>query len=389
MIYEFYTANTAMFLYWLIYGIISGLILSIAIYMFISPRPVSLVDYPVSMPLRKAAGAIFIVVALEVVVSVGIMFFLDQFTAHSALWYMTDWGASCLQQLLAVLFVPAVCYFLQAVLQGENRFSMYAIILTMLFPLFLLAWTIVFGMTHTELESAAFCRHVLYIVRAYWAIFTINLLYFYTKAVRRYQLHLHDAYSDISNRHVTWLYVLGVLNVIYIGWFIVVCVTDIPFHVAAMVGQVLALGITIYTCYHVDRQQLITWEVPSEETCVDEDLPVLKELDAKMEEWLENKGYLSADLTRDDLARALSTNRTYLNMYMTSKGVSFYKFINVHRIEYAISLLQDEEKQPLLSEVATACGYKSLEVFSRQFKLVTGTTPSSYRGGRKNPLNDA
>lgn len=385
--YEFYTlGNTIMSVYWLIYGLITGIILCMAMYMFLSSRSgFSSVDYPTSIPLRRAAGIIFTTAALELLISLCIVTTIDQFTVHNVPWYLTDWGASSLQQLLALLFVPSFCYFLQAVLQGENKFRMGVIVFAMSFPLFLLVWTVVHGLSHAD--DFGFSAHILLIVRVYWAFFTVNVLYFYIKAVKRYERHLHDLYSEVSNRQVRWLYMLGVLNTGYIFWFILVCVTDIPFHTGAMIEHVFALGITVYTFYHVDRQQQILWNVNNEDSSEKEiDTPVMQELDKRIKEWVENKEYLNPDCTRDDMVRALNTNRTYLNMYLNKHDSTFYKFVNTYRINYAISLMNDEHNPRKLLDIAIASGFKSLEVFSRQFKTITGKLPSQYGGGRKNSL---
>ncbi|MCQ2310542.1 MAG: helix-turn-helix domain-containing protein [Paludibacteraceae bacterium] len=383
--YEFYfLGNMAMSVYWLIYGVITGIIISMAVFMFWSSRTgSSFVQYPTSRPLRRAAGVIFTVAGIEVLVALGIIALLgDKYPIYDEHWCLTTWGSCCLQQFLALMFVPAVCNFMQAVLQGGNRFNMRSVVFAILFPAVLFVWTIVYGIHNVASENVRFSKDVLFVVRVYWVVCVLAVFYFYTKDVKRYEKHLCNMYSDFSNRHVRWLYILGVLNVVYVVWFVAVCTTRVSFLFGAMVEHVLALGITIYTYYHVDRQQLIKWDTSGEDSMdIDPELPILKELDAKVNEWLEGKGYLNADLTRDDLVRELKTNRTYLNMYFASKGISFYKFINFHRIKYATMLLAEESNLHKLSDIAATCGFKSLEVFSRQFKLVSGCLPSQFRGG--------
>jgi len=59
-------------------------------------------------------------------------------------------------------------------------------------------------------------------------------------------------------------------------------------------------------------------------------------------------------------------------------GVNPMKFVNVRRIERAKELLVKSDHP--VSLVATEVGFRDLSNFIRQFKKITGATPTVYRG---------
>jgi AraC family transcriptional regulator len=59
-------------------------------------------------------------------------------------------------------------------------------------------------------------------------------------------------------------------------------------------------------------------------------------------------------------------------------GINPMKFVNVRRIERAKNLLI--ESRLSVSHVASEVGFRDLSNFIRQFKKITGVTPTTYRG---------
>lgn len=57
--------------------------------------------------------------------------------------------------------------------------------------------------------------------------------------------------------------------------------------------------------------------------------------------------------------------------------MSFKKFINALRFEYACELLPREDVS--ITEICGKCGFGSLRNFNRVFKALSGMTPNEYR----------
>jgi AraC-like DNA-binding protein len=91
------------------------------------------------------------------------------------------------------------------------------------------------------------------------------------------------------------------------------------------------------------------------------------------------KPYLDPDLTLSDVAMAIGTNRNYLSQLLNSRyGVNFYTFVNNHRIDYAIRLIEQEKNDSSSGLISLESGFKSRSVFYKLFRERTGYSPKEY-----------
>lgn len=90
------------------------------------------------------------------------------------------------------------------------------------------------------------------------------------------------------------------------------------------------------------------------------------------------KCYLNPNITAQELANLLYTNRTYLskaiNIY-TNKN--FRQLMNYYRINYAIELFK-ENPALKMSDLAYMSGFNILPSFSSSFKAVVGVSPAQW-----------
>lgn len=87
--------------------------------------------------------------------------------------------------------------------------------------------------------------------------------------------------------------------------------------------------------------------------------------------------YKRKDLKTSDVAAALGTNTRYVSAAINAKGTSFVDFVNGYRIRYAMELLRSQ-RQPTIADVADESGFTSDVSFFRNFKKVTGLTPTQW-----------
>lgn len=89
--------------------------------------------------------------------------------------------------------------------------------------------------------------------------------------------------------------------------------------------------------------------------------------------------YLREDLTREDLARAMNTNHTYLTRNLQKElGVNFYTYINSLRVNRAKQLMKSHPEWTL-EHLAYDCGYRSRNSFSSAFSNVEGCSPTEWK----------
>ena len=105
----------------------------------------------------------------------------------------------------------------------------------------------------------------------------------------------------------------------------------------------------------------------------------LLRLEQAIDRWVQMRKYTQKDVSPDDVAEQLGTNRRYLAWYFTTQRHTTFRSWRLKlRIAEAERLLRDD------SEVSTASLHDMVGVgdksnFHKQFKLVTGMTPSEYK----------
>lgn len=97
--------------------------------------------------------------------------------------------------------------------------------------------------------------------------------------------------------------------------------------------------------------------------------------------------FLLPNISIDDVAQKLGTNRTYVTRLMRQEyGLSFIEYISVARIQHSQKLLYTSS-HITLEEVALQSGFQSTSNYCRAFKRCTGTTPKMWlqdaQGGSK------
>lgn len=92
----------------------------------------------------------------------------------------------------------------------------------------------------------------------------------------------------------------------------------------------------------------------------------------------DGKLFTTEDLTREELAREMMVNHTYLTkMLKQTRGKSFYEYINGLRMDYAGQLLHDSSFP--LDAIPLEVGYKHKSTYYRVFAEHYGCTPLEYR----------
>lgn len=98
----------------------------------------------------------------------------------------------------------------------------------------------------------------------------------------------------------------------------------------------------------------------------------------------EKELYLKADLTINDIAYELGTNRTYIsNCLSKQKGMKFYDYVNSFRVRKAVEIMEKHAKESskeklLMEDLMYDCGFNSLNTFKRAFAKQMNCRPLEY-----------
>ena len=88
--------------------------------------------------------------------------------------------------------------------------------------------------------------------------------------------------------------------------------------------------------------------------------------------------HCSEDLTLDQVAKLSGFSKYHFSrLFKQFTNISFYKYLNIKRIETAEKLLID--KKLTITEAALQCGFSSLSAFIRMFKIIKGCTPTEFK----------
>ena len=107
---------------------------------------------------------------------------------------------------------------------------------------------------------------------------------------------------------------------------------------------------------------------------------LILELSEKLDVLVRDKFYLNSEITINNLARDLGTNRYYLSQIIQLQyKTNFNHFLNELRIKDIIILFEQNENQKYTLEgLSQQVGFNSVSTFSRAFKRYTGLSPRVY-----------
>lgn len=212
-----------------------------------------------------------------------------------------------------------------------------------------------------------------------------------------YQKTLHSTYDNPGNRSLRWVYwfinLLLVQNVLYYQ-MPEALTSDLPrtiYYIVSIANWWLMGEMVQRQVLEVDemkeklmnhRSMLsmpwsehegdnVTNNIPANENRIDKAMQRL---------CAEERIYLDPDLTCNDLAKAVGTNRTYMSLWFREHGTTFNDYINALRLKYAEYLLRATDDNIL--SVGSKSGFSHPNTFRNVFKEHYGCTPTEYRKGK-------
>ncbi len=204
-----------------------------------------------------------------------------------------------------------------------------------------------------------------------WSIVVIAFV-----KVRRYLRYIRTNYSNIDDIDISWLkYVFLFFIVGQLAWLATSLAGSALIDVVYYVVIILMWQVTLYYSWNV---RPITIEpLPAEPQPAERGYAFADELERLL---MDKQLYLNPNLTLNDLAALVHTNRTYVSSYFNSvKGKPFYDYINQLRIEQKSLPLMEEHPEFKLEYIAAESGFQSISTFRRAFHKLKGMSPSQYR----------
>ena len=228
---------------------------------------------------------------------------------------------------------------------------------------------------------------ILRIGEAYMLLMSGVFIVYMLFATRQYRQWLRDNFADLEHKEV-WKTLMTLIALLLMLGIYDVSVNNI---ILQFFLQAVVIVTVILLLLRVETLQ--TLEVEANETTNDKEaldstssLSPTKDNIAPIAVLLrqhceDTQLYLQHDLTLQQLAAAVGTNRTYLGVYFAQQGINYNAYINGLRIQHFVKLYEERTKQgqPLTAQsLAAESGFKSYATFGVAFKRFMGQTVSSW-----------
>ena len=357
-------------LFFILYGI-TGVVPAIAA-VYLLMRRANAVVPGVTPPLRlrRWTASFFVVVALAHVW--WLLFFIYSGDLHSTA-YLVLVMVDCM--LLFVTFAGMLLAMLQ-----DRRRPVWPALVTMI-P-FVALWGAVMAF-----PSKLFVQITAAYLVLIGLLFTVHMIF----AIRQYGRWLNDNYADLENKKV-WL-CQAVALVCMLMFVLYVLATDMVLIWFIHIIELVLVGLLLWRVETLPRlDSMPTKEAepsPSNPLTSSPSNPLTFTIDlAQIEQLLKEHCvdtllYLQHDLSLQDLAQAIGTNRSYLSQYFSRQSTTYNTYINNLRVNHFISRygkLVAAGQSVVAQELAYECGFGSYRTFSRAFTQRTGQSVTAWMG---------
>lgn len=233
-------------------------------------------------------------------------------------------------------------------------------------------------------------------LRGLGVILDIYILYYLSMLVRytflfhknywKYNRQVDNFFSEESTAHLRWiLYTFIVALLIGIGVLLLTFSENATHYLLftfLFICFYFYFGIKFLDYAYIFRR-IEPAVVETKEKEEESDESLLRQsyvgLEKALALWKEEKKFTKPEITIEQMAVELHTNRTYLSKYINEhEQKSFKEWINSLRIAEAKHLLVDIPEMPV-GEVGQRVGYADRSNFGHQFQKYVGATPRAWR----------
>ena len=355
-------------LFFILYGITGVVPLIAALYLLLRRANAFAPDITPPVRLRRWAAAFFAVSALAHVW--WLLFYIYSGDLHS-LSYML------LVMLDFVLLSVTFAGILLAMLQDRKRPIWPAFVAMIPFVVLCVSY-MVYPSDLLTLISAVYLLLLS-------LLFTVYMIF----AIRQYGRWLNDNYADLENKKV-WLSQTVAL-VCMLLFVLYVLATDMVLVWIVHIANLVLVGLLLWRVETLPQLENTTMESEFFEPAPEDSQP--SALNSKplnipsnieqllKEHCVDTRLYLQHDLTLNQLAQTIGTNRFYLSQYFSREGITYNTYINNLRINHFMTLFRqatDAGQSITAQQLAHDSGYRSYSTFSLAFKHRTGQSVTAW-----------
>ena len=271
-------------------------------------------------------------------------------------------------------------------------------------------WPALAGMMPFILLGGAYIAYPIELLQQMSSIYLLLLGLVFTGymvvAIRQYERWLNDNYADLENKKV-WLS-LTVSLVCMLMFILYVLATNMVFIWLIHIIELVIVGLLLWRVESLPNLETHPQPLPVSEgseysqgcNSTDElsspipyregqrggssfDLAHIEQLLKEL--CVAQQLYLKHDLSLEQLAHEIGTNRTYLSQFFSRQSITYNTYINNLRVNHFISLYEKavaDGQSIVVQDLASESGYRSYSTFSRAFTQRTGQTVTSWMQGK-------
>ena len=213
-------------------------------------------------------------------------------------------------------------------------------------------------------------------------LFTVHMIF----AIRQYGRWLNDNYADLENKKV-WLCQAVALGCMLL-FVLYVFAVDMVLIWFLRITELVLVGLLLW---RVETLPLLAQNTAEPSPNPQHLTPTstistidLEQIDRLLKEHcVATQLYLQHELSLQDLAQAIGTNRSYLSQYFSRKSITYNTYINNLRINYFIKRYQEltaARQAVVAQELAYESGFSSYRTFSRAFTQRMGQSVTTWMG---------
>ncbi len=226
---------------------------------------------------------------------------------------------------------------------------------------------------------------------ATWLMCVTQLIYFgrsFQKEVTLYNSRLDEYFSENIKLHLPWVRICYDGALLLGGYALVISLVNSPVALMTFFSVLSVFFVVFGVCYiqyprtYVQIEQVFYPLTPEISQA-----PKQRHSWGKLKKQvLEQKYYLTPGVSVDEMAQFLQMGRTTLSgLINKEEGVNFNAWVGSLRIEEAMRIFR-ENPQFSIAQVSEMVGYSEPSNFSRQFKTITGVSPSEWYRQKQQPV---
>ena len=213
----------------------------------------------------------------------------------------------------------------------------------------------------------------------------IYYTYLFITERRKYQFEIDNYFSNNVNLRLSWVSYMF-FSAIVIALMAFSFQLYYNYYLDLLFSTAIAIFYFTFSIKYINYNKIFKLIEPAIIDMADDKDEELQIPNKSIKSWKKYKQeiyseklYLKVGITLNDLARFLCIGRSTLSNFINNEeGVSFNTWINTLRINDAKSIFK-ENPEYTIAEISELTGFSEQSNFSRQFKLITGQSPSVWR----------